>query len=86
MKWAVKHELKGSAMPERLIKSTIHAGENSKQSSILIINGGSSSIKFTLYETGKPLRRLLNGKVDGYLRMLMVPVLAIASCRVLRSQ
>lgn len=52
-------------MPERLIKSTIHAGENSEQLSVLIINGGSSSIKFALYETGKPLRRLLNGKVDG---------------------
>ena len=35
----------------------------SKQS-ILTINGGSSSIKFALYEAGKPLKRGLHGKVD----------------------
>ena len=32
--------------------------------SILTINGGSSSIKFALYEEGEPLRRRLDGKVD----------------------
>ena len=32
--------------------------------SLLTINGGSSSIRFALYEEGEPLRRLLNGKVD----------------------
>jgi acetate kinase len=31
---------------------------------ILTINGGSSSIKFALYQGGKPLRRGLSGKVD----------------------
>jgi len=31
---------------------------------ILTINGGSSSLKFALYETGDPLRRLLDGKID----------------------
>jgi acetate kinase len=31
---------------------------------ILTINGGSSSIKFALYETGEPLKRKLYGKVD----------------------
>jgi len=31
---------------------------------ILTINGGSSSIKFALYEVVKPLRRGLHGKVD----------------------
>jgi acetate kinase len=31
---------------------------------ILTINGGSSSIRFALYETGQPLRRRLHGKVD----------------------
>jgi acetate kinase len=31
---------------------------------ILTINGGSSSIKFALYQTGKPLKRTLSGKVD----------------------
>ncbi|MEP6538738.1 MAG: acetate/propionate family kinase [Bryobacteraceae bacterium] len=32
--------------------------------SILTINGGSSSIKFALYETGEPLKRGLYGKID----------------------
>src|ERR1700690_2660855 len=31
---------------------------------ILTINGGSSSIKFALYQAGEPLKRGLNGKVD----------------------
>ena len=31
---------------------------------ILTINGGSSSIKFALYEVGEPLKRGLHGKVD----------------------
>jgi len=33
-------------------------------SSLLAINGGSSSIRFALYEEGEPLRRRLVGKVD----------------------
>jgi len=32
--------------------------------SILTINGGSSSIKFALYQTGEPLKRRLHGTVD----------------------
>jgi acetate kinase len=32
--------------------------------SILTINGGSSSIKFALYQTDEPLKRWLHGKVD----------------------
>ena len=32
--------------------------------SLLTINGGSSSIRFALYEQGEPLRRRLDGKVD----------------------
>ena len=31
---------------------------------ILTINGGSSSIKFALYQTGEPLEQRLIGKVD----------------------
>jgi acetate kinase len=34
------------------------------KSSILTINGGSSSIKFALYQDGEPLKRELYGKVD----------------------
>jgi len=32
--------------------------------SVLTINGGSSSIRFALYEEGEPLRRRLDGKLD----------------------
>jgi acetate kinase len=31
---------------------------------VLIVNGGSSSIKFALYQTGQPLKRMLYGKID----------------------
>ncbi|MHC4589248.1 MAG: acetate/propionate family kinase [Planctomycetota bacterium] len=31
---------------------------------LLAVNGGSSSIRFALYEEGEPLRRVLDGKVD----------------------
>ena len=34
------------------------------QTSVLTINGGSSSIKFVLYKTGEPPKRMLSGKVD----------------------
>jgi acetate kinase len=34
------------------------------QPSVLTINGGSSSIKFVLYQTGQPLERTLSGKID----------------------
>jgi acetate kinase len=36
----------------------------SNKASVLTINGGSSSIKFALYEVGEPLKRGLHGKVD----------------------
>ena len=36
----------------------------SGEPSVLAINGGSSSIKFALYQTGEPLKRTLYGKVD----------------------
>ena len=32
--------------------------------SVLTINGGSSSIRFAVYEAGETLRRQLDGKVD----------------------
>ena len=41
------------------------AAEPSRAScSLLTINGGSSSIRFALYDEGEPSRRLLDGKVD----------------------
>ena len=36
----------------------------SNTTSVLTINGSSSSIKFALYEIGEPLKRCLHGKVD----------------------
>ncbi len=35
-----------------------------RRRTILALNGGSSSIRFALYEDGEPLRRLSHGKVD----------------------
>ena len=37
---------------------------NRERPSLLIINVGSSSIRFALYDKYEPLRRLLDGKVD----------------------
>ena len=34
------------------------------EESVLTINGGSSSIKFALYQTGSPMQRKLSGKID----------------------
>ncbi len=41
---------------------TVEASRETR--SLLTINGGSSSIRFALYEEGEPSRLLLNGKVD----------------------
>ncbi len=38
--------------------------ERETMPSILTINGGSSSIKFALYQAGEPLERRLHGKID----------------------
>ena len=38
--------------------------QNRESCSLLTINGGSSSIRFALYDEGEPSRRLLDGKVD----------------------
>jgi acetate kinase len=56
--------LTGSASPA---ESAVHAKilEARRESySLLTINGGSSSIRFALFDVGDPLRRLLDGKVD----------------------
>ena len=37
---------------------------NPENSIILTINGGSSSIKFSIYKSGKPLERLLYGEIE----------------------
>jgi acetate kinase len=43
---------------------TNQSSEKSTHANILTINGGSSSIKFALYQVGEPLKRGLYGKVD----------------------
>jgi acetate kinase len=50
-----------------LVVPTVHFKSietKSEARSVLILNGGSSSIRFALYDGGEPLRRLLHGKVD----------------------
>jgi len=37
---------------------------NQSQQDVLTINGGSSSIKFALYQIGEPMERILSGKID----------------------
>jgi hypothetical protein len=49
---------------EKSTKSATAAKAKSELSSLLTINGGSSSIGFALYEVAEPLRRLLDRKVD----------------------
>jgi len=51
----IKHQLKSSGTPAEATREPL---------SLLAINGGSSSIRFALYEMGEPLRRRLVGKVD----------------------
>ncbi len=41
-----------------------HSSTNQVQKTVLTINGGSSSIKFALYNTNKSLFRLLHGNID----------------------
>lgn len=45
----------------------IQAGDFMKlsQARILTVNGGSSSIKFALFQAGPPLRRILGGRIEG---------------------
>ena len=32
---------------------------------VLAVNGGSSSIKFGLFEAGEPMQRILQGEIEG---------------------
>jgi acetate kinase len=50
-----------------IVVPTVHSKSietKSEARSVLILNGGSSSIRFALYDGGEPLRRQLHGKVD----------------------
>jgi acetate kinase len=60
----IPNQLRGSASPEELTTHSKTVKANHEMFSLLTINGGSSSIKFALYETGEPLARRLYGKID----------------------
>jgi len=57
-------QLRGSASPVELGTHAKPVEANRESRSLLTINGGSSSIRFALYEESEPLRRRLDGKVD----------------------
>jgi acetate kinase len=60
----IKNQLRGSASPAEAA-TRVKTVEASRESCFLLaINGGSSSIRFALYDEGEPLRRLLDGKLD----------------------
>ena len=56
--------MKGLASPLELATYATTVDASRQSHSLLAINGGSSSIRFALYEEGNPLRRVLDGKVD----------------------
>ena len=61
---SINNQLRDSASPAELATHAKTVEASRKPFSVLAINGGSSSIRFALYEEGEPLRRRLDGKVD----------------------
>jgi acetate kinase len=51
-------------LTERLITDATTVAADGERSCLLTINGGSSSIRFAVYEAGTTLRRRLDGKID----------------------
>src|SRR5450755_1274554 len=60
----INSQLRGSTGPAEVGARAEAVGASRGSYSLLTINGGSSSIRFALYDEGKPLRRRLDGKVD----------------------
>ncbi len=60
----INNQLRDSASPAELATHAKTVEASREPFSVLTINGGSSSIRFALYEEGEPLRRRLDGKVD----------------------
>ncbi len=60
----INKQLRDSASPAELARHAKSVEASGESFSLLTINGGSSSIRFALYEEGEPLRRRLDGKVD----------------------
>jgi acetate kinase len=61
---AIDSQLRGPATPVELATDAKAVQPSGEPCSLLTINGGSSSVRFALFEEGEPLRRLLDGKVD----------------------
>lgn len=60
----INNQLSGSASPVELATHAKTLGASRESFSLLTINGGSSSIKFALYQTGEQMQRGLAGKID----------------------
>jgi acetate kinase len=60
----INNQLRDSASPEAMTTHAKPVEANRESFSLLTINGGSSTIRFALYEEDEPLRLLLDGKVD----------------------
>jgi len=60
----IKNPLSDSVRPADLSLNVDTVEASREPPSVLTINGGSSSIRFALYEESDPLRRRLDGKVD----------------------
>src|ERR1700674_3846879 len=60
----INNQLRDSASVVELASHAKSGEANHEWCSFLTINGGSSSIRFALYDAGEPLRRRLEGKVD----------------------
>jgi hypothetical protein len=60
----INNQLGDSASPGALTTHAKPVEANRESFSLLTINGGSSTIRFALYEEDEPLRLLVDGKVD----------------------
>ena len=60
----INKQLRGSASPVELTTQAKTVEASREPFSVLTINGGSSSIKFALYQAGGALERRLYGKID----------------------
>ncbi len=60
----IKKRVGDSAGPAEMAPHVKTVEASREPSSVLTINGGSSSIKFALFQVGEPLERGLSGKVD----------------------
>jgi len=61
---SINNQLRGSANPGKLATHAKTVDANRESFSLLTINGGSSSIKFALFEAGDSLRRILEGGIE----------------------